>query len=167
MCVHISPPAWASLAAPSTHPTCLGHHRAQGWAPCALQLFPLASRFTQGSVCMPELLSPWAPPSPSPTGSTSLFSTSASSGSSVLFFRLHIYICVNCVEYFYGGGTRMAYYPATSGGRVPRTHDTLKGPWDVSNFLFKSKEKVIVFLCDLYSGVDYISLYQHRCETKF
>ena len=34
ICKHISP-SWASLPPPS-HPTPLGHHRAQRWAPCAI-----------------------------------------------------------------------------------------------------------------------------------
>ena len=50
MCMPISPSSWAPPSHParlsqSTHPTQLGCHRARGWAPCVIQLFPTSDLF--------------------------------------------------------------------------------------------------------------------------
>ena len=69
------------LEAPShlpPHPTPLGCHRAPVWVPWVIQQIPLALYFICGHVYVSMLLSPFAPPSPSPTVPTSLFSMSAS-----------------------------------------------------------------------------------------
>ena len=76
MCIHTSPPSWTSL--PRHHPTHLGHHRERAELPVLYSRFPLASYFTHGSVYMSILISQFIPPFPSPTVSTSPFSTSAS-----------------------------------------------------------------------------------------
>ena len=60
------------------HPSPQGHQRAASWAPCVIRNFLPAVYFTHGSVYMSMLLSQSAPPSPFPTMSASLFSTSAS-----------------------------------------------------------------------------------------
>ena len=84
---------------PVPHPTHLGHHRAQSWAPYT-QL-PSSFLLTHGSVFMSVLFSQLVPLSPS-----SALSTSPSSMSVSLFLpckwvhqyhfsRFHIYICVN------------------------------------------------------------------------
>ena len=60
----------------SSHPITLGHHRAPGSVPCAIQQLP-TNCFTHGSIYVSVLLSPFVLPSPSPTLSTSLFPMSA------------------------------------------------------------------------------------------
>ena len=45
ICIHTSPPSWAS----SLHPTPLGHHRAPIWAPCVIQQLPTSCLFTHDS----------------------------------------------------------------------------------------------------------------------
>ena len=60
-----------SLPLPS-HRMCLGPHREPGWAPWAVQRFPLTPFFTC-STHRSMLLCQFIPPSPSPAASTSLF----------------------------------------------------------------------------------------------
>ena len=52
---------------PVPHPTPLGHHRVPGWAPALYCNFLPAICFTQDSVYMLMLLSPFVPLSPPPT----------------------------------------------------------------------------------------------------
>ena len=44
--IYMSPPSWASLLSPP-HPTPLGHHGAQSWAPCIVQQLPTSYLFQQ------------------------------------------------------------------------------------------------------------------------
>ena len=70
--IYPSPPE--SPSDRSLHPTPLGHRKHQTGLPVLYISFPLAISFTHGSICMSMLLSQFAPPSPSPTVLTSLFS---------------------------------------------------------------------------------------------
>ena len=64
-CIHVSLPSWASLRS-CPLPTPLGHHRALGWAPLALQWLPAALCFTQGCTHVNAIL--WVRPTlPFPT----------------------------------------------------------------------------------------------------
>ena len=42
--IHISPPSWTP-SHPIPYPTTLGHHRAPGWDPCAIQQLPTSYLF--------------------------------------------------------------------------------------------------------------------------
>ena len=70
---HLSHLPWTRSHLPLHPPLCC--LRALGWAPSK---FPLGIYFTYGNVYVSMLFSQFIPPSPSPTGSTSSFSMSAS-----------------------------------------------------------------------------------------
>ena len=77
--IYISPPSWGSPSYLPAHPTPLGCHRALALSSLHHNSkSPLAIYFTYGSVYVSMLLSQFTPPSPSRTGSASLFSTSMS-----------------------------------------------------------------------------------------
>ena len=72
-CMHIYIPSLLSLPVTlHTHPTPLGHHRAQSWAHCVIQQFPTG----YCSVYMSVLLSEFFSSSPPPPVSTNPFSMS-------------------------------------------------------------------------------------------
>ena len=60
------------------YPTPLGHHRAPGWIPMLYTNFSATIHFTHNSIYKLMLVSPFVPLYPSPTMSTSPFSTSES-----------------------------------------------------------------------------------------
>ena len=96
----MSPPCWATLPPPPP----LGCHRASCELPASCSELPLSISHTVNDVS--ALLSQSAPPAPSPTGSTGLFSRSASPFLSCKqvpqhhFSRFHVYMCVN-IQYLF------------------------------------------------------------------
>ena len=101
--IYISPLPLEGPSCLPPHPTPLGCHRALALSSLHHNSeSPLAIYFTDGSVYVSMLLSQFAPPSPSRTGSASLFSVSVSTaslqiGSSVPSTWIS-YICIN-VQY--------------------------------------------------------------------
>ena len=76
--VHMFPPYWTSLSPPTlSHPSRLSQSN-RFELPESYSKFPLDVYFTNGNVYVSRVLSQFIPPSPSPPGSTSLFSMSAS-----------------------------------------------------------------------------------------
>ena len=55
ICIRASPPFWASPHVP--HPTRLGCHRAQSWAPCVTQQLPASRLFPHDSAHVSATLS--------------------------------------------------------------------------------------------------------------
>ena len=66
----------SGIPLPSLHPIPPGHCRMPDWAPCAHSDFSPAIHLKPESISLVMLFSPFIPLSPSPTVSTSLFSTS-------------------------------------------------------------------------------------------
>ena len=90
--VYICPLSSEPLSHLPSHPTLLGCHRAQGWAPCAIQQIPTGYPFyTWSWMYVSMLLSQFAPPSPS----TNLVDVCPQVCSLCLhqyhFYRFHIY----------------------------------------------------------------------------
>ena len=63
---------------PAPHPASLVHHRVPGWAPRVTRHLPTSSLFHTWRYMYVNATSPFVPPSPSPSVSTSLFPMSVS-----------------------------------------------------------------------------------------
>ena len=103
--IHTSPPSLDSLS--SLHPIPSGHQEGQTGLPVLHSNFSPAVHPILDSVYMLMLLSSFIPLSPSPTVSTSPFSTSASrfipckSVHQYQFFKDSMYTCVNILYLFF------------------------------------------------------------------
>ena len=89
-------PFLLSLSRPNSTP--LGHHRAQGWAPCVIQQLPMSYLFSPRQCVYVNVTFSTCP---TLAVSTRPFSTSASpfllckQVHQYYFFRFHTYICIN------------------------------------------------------------------------
>ena len=138
--IYVSPPSRTSLP-PTTSPTALSHHRAPGWAPCALQQLPTSYHFAHGNVCVSMLLSQLIACSFSLTAFTSPFCTSmslfcpADSTISTIFLD-SIYMCVNIFVFFSFWLTsfclrdsRFTHLSSTDSMRIPLKTRTKTTTW--------------------------------------